>query len=554
MQHLLTISLSLIIAFSCASSIEHPTEKISVDTLIKEANIFEDTSTVNGITFAVDSVAIATELLPVHPIKTVISNQLLLPITYLPAAHESLNIAPIHGNGLIWTVQECYDKHRPLILSPDVIWLTICQGVSLHVNQNFDSLKSVLFNENRPDEIIARNDSLTNDADQWSHLINDIADQATAYTNPTIADFFVPEYSTTTPIDKMVYQINLLETFEKAFTYVGESGCGIPSIKLEGYQKDWIAMYDRLDQLDSFGLTEWKENLKPIIQEFIASYDGKVNLPFWKDIYKNAVEYNGFYISGWIIKFFPYIKIKDSYDYETDFVSDMGYRAGISYKANPYLNGTDYLMSTLSTQHFPAGVSKIDLEWRDYFSNKTTEMLINGGFFGMEQFEDKSLKPFIAWVVTEKNAKPLNYENLAYQRDTMPHTLGHWSPKVIEKLQDSAVYNFKEFDDQASSLIPIKEQLIAAIKKNAETKKVVLAGNVVEFVVMSNGAVTNIEIHGPTADNEALLELVTYELKNLPEPWFPATAFPEDMLRWMTYFGDPPTVKINANSLVVIVF
>lgn len=553
-QHFLTITINLLIVFSCASSIESPVRKTFVDTVILESFIPEDTSKLNEITFTVDSVEIAKELLSIYPIKRILTNQFLLPITYLPTAHDSLYLAPIHGNGLIWTAQECYDKHRPLILTPDVIWLTICQGVNLHVNKHFDSLKPVIFNENRPEEIIARNDSLANDANQWAHLINDIADKTLTYTNPKIHDFFVPKFSTTSLINKMVYQINLLETYEKAFTYVGESGCGIPSIKLEGYKSDWVAIYDRLDQLDIFGLSEWKENLKPIIQEFIATYDGNVNSVFWKDIYKNAKEYNGFYISGWIIKFFPYIKVKDSYNYETDFENNRGYRAGISYKSNPFLNGSDYLMSTLSTNHFPAGHSEIDLKWHDYITGNTIDMGIKGGFFGMEQFADKSLKPFIGWVVIEKDAKPLTYENLAYYRDDLEHTNGTWSPKIIKKLQDSAIYHDKLFKSHASSLVPVKNRIIAAVKKNPDTKKMILSGNSIEFIVLANGMLTKIEIKGPLADNITLLELVTTELNSLPEPWFSATALPDDMLRWMQDFGDPSDLKVNANSLVVIVF
>lgn len=544
----------LILILSCSSTVEPSDESQSQDSLTTENLILEDTSTVNEITFAVDSVEIARELLTTYPIKRILTNQFSLPINYIPTAHDSLNLAPIHGNGLIWTLQECYDKHRPLILTPDAIWLTICQGVSLHVNQHFDSLQGVLFNENKPDEIIARNDSLANDADQWANLVNDISDQTIAYTNADIHDFFVPEYSTTNSATKMVYQINLLETYEKAFTYVGESGCGIPSIKLEGYKKDWVAIYNQLDQLDVFGLSNWKDNLKPIIKEFIATYDGEINTAFWKDIYKNATEYNGFYISGWIIKFFPYIKVKDSYDYETDFVDNMGYRAGISYDPNPYMNKDDYLMSTLSTNNFPAGVSEIELEWRDYMTGNTSEMLIKGGYFGMEQFEDKSLKPFISWAVVEKNAKSLRYKNLAHHQDTLEHVFGMWSPKIVKKLQDSAIYNYKNFDNQASSLVPLKELLKTAIKKNAPTKNITLAGNSVEFIVLANGSLTHIEVVGPEAENETLLALLTTELNNLPEPWFPATAFADDMLRWMDFFGEPPAAKVNANSLVVIEF
>jgi hypothetical protein len=38
---------------------------------------------------------------------------------------------------------QAYADHRPFTLSPDMIWLLICQGFSQHVNNNSDSLRKL---------------------------------------------------------------------------------------------------------------------------------------------------------------------------------------------------------------------------------------------------------------------------------------------------------------------------------------------------------------------------------------------------------------------------
>lgn len=189
----------------------------------------------------------------------------------------------------------------------------------------------------------------------WYSLIDGFAAETKKYTNGDFYSFFVSEFSTTTAIDKTAYQVTMLEGFKKGFEYVGDTGCGIPSIHLSGTPQDWKLILRKLDMLNNIGLENWSNILRPIISEFINASERKVNRVFWKEIYKNASEYNGFYISGWIIKFFPYIKELDEavYDEKTQAT-----KANELILANPFLEGDKYLKSTLSTDNFTSGIAK----------------------------------------------------------------------------------------------------------------------------------------------------------------------------------------------------
>jgi len=91
-----------------------------------------------------------------------------------------------------------------------------------------------LFIKNKPDEIVVRNDSLEYSAKDWKNLVGAFANETRKYTNDDFYSFFVAEFTTTTAIDQTAYQITLLESYKKAFEYIAETGCGIPSILISG--------------------------------------------------------------------------------------------------------------------------------------------------------------------------------------------------------------------------------------------------------------------------------------------------------------------------------
>jgi hypothetical protein len=194
--------------------------------------------------------------------------------------------------------------------------------------------------------------------------------------------------------------------------------------------------------LDDLGLSEWKESLIPVLNEFVEAKKGNVNLNFWKDIYKDSKVYNEFYVSGWIIKFFPYNKFKVFAD-EKGFMSDEGTRYEWVYKKNEFLKDNDFYFSTLSTDNFPTGISQIDITWKDDLNDTIIPIEIYAGFFGISQNKGKSLEPVIGWAGCYKsNELP---ENQSFDQDYVEqeHPNKFWSTKIIKEITDSAIYNPK---------------------------------------------------------------------------------------------------------------
>ena len=536
-----------IFLLGCESNIKTDSDVI-VKTISDTTKI--SVSEVEQISFIVDSVEVVDTYLDTTRISDVLENKLGKKIKYYPNKQDNQYAINTYNNGLIQTVQECYDNHRPLILSPDVIWLAICQGVSIHINENFKKYEDIIFYEHKPSVLKVRNDSLINGGKHWQSLIDSLSMQTQFYTKDNFYSFFVSDFSTTTEIEKTAYQITLLESYKNAFKYVGESGCGIPKITLKGNKSDWQMMIKKLELLDVLGLEVWKDNLISVLTEFINVYDGEINDEFWKGIYKDAQEYGAFYMSGWIIKFFPYIKetVQESINYEDGYIeNEGGYRATEIFKENEFIDGDSYLMSTLSTDNFPSGLSMIDLEWINYFTNDTTNLEIYSGFFGMKQYSDKSLEPLIYWAICDKKSERIKRERNWTKIKELNHNVKYWSPKLIDKLTDSAIYDIKSFNSQKESLDYLKEYISENLNDNLE-------GTTINFIVFSSGSIGKVSLVGVNETNEKLRLKIKHLLENLPKKWFPALTYPQYILSYMFYDKIDENLKVKVNSIVKIKF
>jgi len=502
-----------------------------------------------GVSFNVNNVEIAHSLLKIDTAKCVFETKIGKEILFFPDEQTHFGLVHCPNNGLIQTLQECYDNHRPLVLNPDVIWLAICQGVSIHINEKYDSLKNVIFSKDKPDKIEIRNDSLEFSAKHWNSLIASFANETKKYTNDDFYSFFVSEFTTTTAIEKTAYQITLLESYKKAFEYVGETGCGIPSILIAGNKKDWQTILKKLDMLHQIGLGNWAKNLKPIIHEFINASDGKQNKEFWQSIYKNANEYNAFYISGWVIKFFPYVKYLDPNGVYDEKRGET--RVGEIITPNKFIEDDTYLLSTLSTDNFPSGIAKVPVTWENHFKNSTVKMEVYAGLFAIRQYPDKSLEPFISWAICEENARSSNHKLAENKSLDLIHQPDYWSPHFAKNITDSAIYDSKTYHSQSKSLNQVRTLILNSLQIKSAFNSTDYLNDTLQIEILTNGRPSNVTM--TKSKNEPLLNYITELINKLPKQWFPALAHPTDVLNLTDFPEKDNLIKVRTNSRVKIV-
>ena len=142
-----------VILFACngkSGSQSKSTEPSDSAQIIKIQNTID--TTVNGVTFNVSSVKPADSLLKTYPVKDMMELKIEKKISFLPDEHKNERLIYTRDNGFIETLQYCYDEHRPLKLSPDHIWTLICQATSIHINQHYDSLKNIIFTDEKKED------------------------------------------------------------------------------------------------------------------------------------------------------------------------------------------------------------------------------------------------------------------------------------------------------------------------------------------------------------------------------------------------------------------
>jgi len=177
------------------------------------------------------------------------------------------------------------------------------------------------------------------------------------------------------------------------FEYSITTSCGIPNITLEGTPEDWRLIEEKTLKLAAYDLAWWTDDLLPILAQFTAAAQGKVDQDFWQSIYKwNGVGSGSPYITGWALTFFPYTKLPDSYQkLEPQKVRDQ--------------DGNDIMVRKATTGVLTSGLSQADLLW-NYHQNMMAMEFV-AGFVGFRQDpETLSLRPEISWAVVDKQAKP----------------------------------------------------------------------------------------------------------------------------------------------------
>ncbi|XOV67389.1 MAG: DUF4419 domain-containing protein [Fluviicola sp.] len=366
----------------------------------------------DGVTFTVDAVQQNTDPLQTASLDTILHNKFQKKIIAIPAASQGKKIAPAMWNGLVETVHTAFDEHRPLVLSPDDIWLTICQAFGNHIAVTSEEMKESMVVAGAPEEIrVFIRDLAEDDPKDWEAMVDVFNDSLRLYLKNDPVALVNQKFSTTTPVITTAYQITLMDAVKTYFSFAMESGCGIPSITLLGTPEDWQKIYDQLDGFNAYGMEFWTKELKPVIQEFIGASKGQEHREFWQSIYKHETFYGKTAVTGWIHKFFPYLRKRENMEKDVMEYRELEYKN--TYVRNPYITGKDYLLSDIGTGDFPKGYVSVPFIWDEQHPSTGLvtqhKLKIHAGFFGVEQNEDLSLRPNISWCVVEESNKSLEY-------------------------------------------------------------------------------------------------------------------------------------------------
>ena len=221
------------------------------------------------------------------------------------------------------TLVRAYAYHRPLVISPDMIWLLISQSFGEFVYRNAEQLRSqIVSHEGQKEiEVITEHDLLNDKDVDWDDIFDQFDKQIAANTKGDIAKTITADFTTTGRTERIASQITLLNAVKQYFRYkVTGFVCGIPSITLQGTVADWEKVLQKTQALEKYGMGWWTTQLKPILEEFVRAAAGHPLSNFWKDIVMQdrpdrlrgggCSDETPTQLDGWFLKLFPDVEKK----------------------------------------------------------------------------------------------------------------------------------------------------------------------------------------------------------------------------------------------------
>ncbi len=129
-----------------------------------------------AITFPVSSVTTASEPLPVVPYYQAVNEFLDGKVESCSQYHGQL-VANVRLHPLIHAVHWAFATHRPISLSPDIIWLTLTQGLAYHINANAEQLRHhFVKNEGKETIAVQRDDFVKGSPENpWPEVFNEFS-------------------------------------------------------------------------------------------------------------------------------------------------------------------------------------------------------------------------------------------------------------------------------------------------------------------------------------------------------------------------------------------
>jgi hypothetical protein len=291
------------------------------------------------------------------------------------------------ARGFFQVVVLAYDRHYPLIIRPDDIWLVLTNGFAKHVEENAEALRHNFVSHSGKKELIVNVDNFlmgkTSPEDWEKQVFPNFSEQIKKHIGEKTHKLLASPFSTSTVTDIAAHEITVMAAMKSYFQYTMRTKCGIPWIELQGTEEDWRSLYQRAEEMCTLMIPEvgkWRWSvLGPVLEEFIKAYSGKVNHGFWQSMCKRVKHGvgSGSYstISGWVTLL--YLQLAEYH------------------KPWEKMNSED----GPGPEKFNPVVSSAPVIWEFY--GEKYKLHFHAGFFGvLQDSESLAIQSRIGWIVT----------------------------------------------------------------------------------------------------------------------------------------------------------
>lgn len=299
------------------------------------------------------------------------------------------NLEP--GQSVFMNALYCaYDKHYPLTLSPDTIWINITSCISKHIQSNSETLRDKFVKFSGKQKIVLEKNHyvLPIEKNPITETIKEFSSEIKKLIPNDIYSAIVCDFSTTNETCSIASQVVLMDSVEKFFSYSFMTKCGIPSIRLEGNINDWISMKKKLETFVGIGIDWWIELIQFILDQFIDCFNGRINQKFWKNIYKVDGLSGGPRMSGWFLLFYLNNDVERVEKLKTFNKTSFKFEALKNY------NG-------FQSNEFSQSMSKVPVTWNFYGTEIKLSYSAGIGIISQDQ-KTGAIKPEPCWMIFQE--------------------------------------------------------------------------------------------------------------------------------------------------------
>lgn len=321
----------------------------------------------------------------------------------------SINEYTKQTNDFLLMLQLAFNQHKAIKISPDNIWLLICQGIASCMKEDKSLFEKFKLDQNKKETLsVRRDDFVIGQVNPWEEIFPMFTNEISKKIGNEFHENYTLSFSTSSTKEISAFEIALMDTMSNYFVYEFASLCGIPEIELSGTKEDYMKMKKSIIYFKQYNLSWWLQEVEIIIDNFINAFEGIIDNSFWNSIFKENNESGGPFITGWITKLFPIIKAnlveEKGVIYEIGFpymrtylfkeFKEQKVRFLSAIARNPIFQNPDY--KKLQLDYFGSGINKVPFIWK--YLDKEIKMNFVSGFIGITQV-DNSLCTEINWVV-----------------------------------------------------------------------------------------------------------------------------------------------------------
>ena len=383
-----------------ALSIEY--QGVNLKSILKQSCMKQTSTDIQKITFPVSDVEINTRHIPGIPYRDALNEKWGIALEACSENGKELVYDDDFKHSLLLAAQKAFCHHYPLVLSPDMFWLMICQGFARHINENSETFRHRFVKHSGKEIIeIRRDDFIKGSPDNaWQEAFTEFSEKIQDRIQADLYKLLVPSFSTTTETEKAAFEVAFMESMASYFEYRVRSFCGIPSITLEGSPQDWQQIIDNTNALAEYDLEWWTSRIIPILEKIKATAEGQVDTAFWQSFFKYESMSGSEGVTGWIPLFLPYFQNHFFDENQEEWVTEGLIRNPLLEKTIEEFFQQEY-PEAYGFTFFPPGLSKVPFIWQ--YLTIEFKMEFIAGFVGIHYDpETQALRPEIGWMVAEQ--------------------------------------------------------------------------------------------------------------------------------------------------------